>query len=127
MITFWHPVKQTKHHKKVQHLKAITAASDKCVLVTKKLQEDISELMKMQRSVLNVQKSRQQVSTFNLTLCDAIGSTLDARQVHIEPIHVAMTTTLVIIANDQQVFLWQINKTVRKLLKSNLANYTLIR
>lgn len=50
------------------------------------------------------------IGLYFLHLCDANGSTLVVKQVNIQPLFVAMTNAFVIIADEQVVLLWQINR-----------------
>ncbi|CAG0879889.1 unnamed protein product [Darwinula stevensoni] len=85
-VMFWNINTQEYHVRQVRSLIGIAAAGDHCVMASRL--EDGS-------------------GQHALVLCNAIGTPIDSKYVDIEPICVAMTSSLIFAASRDNVYVWQ--------------------
>lgn len=110
-IIFWDTTVNQKQVKYMKRLKQIAACGDYCVLITKLEDTQQNEWM--------------------IVLCNAVGCPLEQKTINIEPRHVTMSQTHVIVANNDTVYYWQYRtkgKTIeqQKKAKSGKENAFLI-
>lgn len=53
--------------------------------------------------------------SYQLILCNAIGSSVDTKYINIQPQYIAMTKTHVIVASEKIVYVWHYRTLVSKL------------
>jgi WD repeat-containing protein 35 len=92
-VIFWDSKTGDKYTKYVRKLMGIRAAGENCVL----------------------SKADDSGSQFILILCNAIGSPADSKYIDVEPVHMAMTQTHVIVASHDVIYVWQYRTMVSKL------------
>jgi WD repeat-containing protein 35 len=88
-ITFWNTKINEKCVKYMKSLLTIKAHGDYCVLVSKLTEPEC------------------QKDTWAIQLSNAIGCPVESKNIGIEPKHVAMNATHIIVASDDVVFYWQ--------------------
>jgi WD repeat-containing protein 35 len=86
-VMFWNVNTDERNLKYVKKLIAVRAGGEHCVFATRSDAEE-----------------KQQ---FALIVCNAIGSPVDSRYVDIEPLFLAMTSTHVVAASHEAVYVWQ--------------------
>ena len=84
-IIFWDVTVNEKHVKYMKRLQKIACCDEYCILVAKN--EDVA-------------------GQWYVVLCNAVGCPVDSKTITIEPKHVAMSKTHVIIASDDIVYYW---------------------
>ncbi|XP_024366604.1 uncharacterized protein [Physcomitrium patens] len=84
-VMFWDIVTGERYCKCVNHLIAVCAASEFCVLAT--LGEEPDQYV--------------------LILCNAIGNPVDSKYVKTQPLHVAMNLNFVFVASEFHVYMWK--------------------
>lgn len=104
VVVFWDTHNDEKYTKYIKHVTHIKSSDEYCVLVTKA--DDASG----QHIVI---------------VCNDIGSPVDSKYLHIEPLHVAMTNTHVIVASEDVVYLWMYKNSVVKQSQGELASVNL--
>ena len=93
-IIFWDTSVNEKHVKYMKRLQRIACCDEYCILVAKNEEVD---------------------GQWYVVLCNAVGCPIDSKTITVEPKHVAMSKTHVIIASDDVVYYWhyrQKNATV---------------
>jgi WD repeat-containing protein 35 len=98
-ICFWDTASDERHIKYVKQLIAIRAAGENCVFATKT--DDGS-------------------GQYILILCNAIGSPVDSKYIDVEPIYLAMTPYHIIVASQDNCYVWQFRTPVNKLTSISL-------
>lgn len=92
-IIFWDTTINEKHVKYMNRLQKIEACGDYCVLISK------------------VEKVENR---WSIVLCNAVGCPLESKTISVEPKHVAMSQTHVIVASDDVVYYWEYRKNSGK-------------
>ena len=92
-VIFWDSKTGEKYTKYVRKLTGIRAAGDNCVL----------------------SKADESGNQHILILCNAIGSPVDSKYIDVEPVHMTMTQTHVIVASNDVIYVWQYRTMVSKL------------
>jgi len=100
VVVFWDTVSDEKYTKYIKQVTHIRSSDEYCVLVTKA--DDSS-------------------GQYILIVCNDIGSPVDSKYLHIEPLHVAMTNTHVIVASEDVVYIWMYRSSVTKHSQGDLA------
>jgi len=100
VVVFWDTQSDEKYTKYIKQVTHIRSSDEYCVLVTKA--DDSS-------------------GQYILIVCNDIGSPVDSKYLHIEPLHVAMTNTHVIVASDDVVYVWMYRASVVKQSQGDLA------
>jgi WD repeat-containing protein 35 len=85
-IIFWDVLINEKHVKYMKRLQKIAACDEYCCLIA---------------------KNESQANQWYVVLCNAVGCPIDSKTITIEPKHVAMSKTHIIIASDEVVYYWQ--------------------
>lgn len=85
-IIFWDVLINEKHVKYMKRLQKIAACDEYCCLIA---------------------KNESQANQWHVVLCNAVGCPIDSKTITIEPKHVAMSKTHIIIASDEVVYYWQ--------------------
>lgn len=93
VVVFWDTQSDEKYTKYIKHVTHIRSSDEYCVLVTKA--DDAS-------------------GQYIVIVCNDIGSPVDSKYLHIEPIHVAMTNSHVIVASEDVVYIWMYRNSVTK-------------
>jgi len=93
VVVFWDTQSDEKYTKYIKHVTHIRSSEEYCVLVTKA--DDASG----QHIVI---------------VCNDIGSPVDSKYLHIEPLHVAMTSSHIIVASEDVVYIWMYRSSVSK-------------
>lgn len=93
VVVFWDTHSDEKYTKYIKQVTHIRSSDEYCVLVTKA--DDSS-------------------GQYILIVCNDIGSPVDSKYLHIEPMHVAMTNTHVVVASDDVVYIWMYRSSVTK-------------
>lgn len=99
-VAFWDTVSDERHIKYVKQLITIRAAGDNCVFAT---------------------RTDDNSGQYILILCNAIGSPVDSKYIDVEPLYLAMTEHHVIVASNEQVYVWQYRNPVSKLASNRGA------
>eukprot|EP00053_Salpingoeca_punica_P010039 m.90373 g.90373 ORF g.90373 m.90373 type:complete len:1153 (-) comp15261_c1_seq1:288-3746(-) len=84
-VVFWETTLNGRSSKYVKNLIDIAAAGDHCVLVT---------------------RSEDNPDQFSLIVCNAIGTPIDSKQIDIHPLFVSMTSTHIVAASRECVYVW---------------------
>ena len=84
-IIFWDVQVNEKHVMYMKRLQKIASCDEYCILVA---------------------KNEEVANQWYVVLCNAVGCPVDSKTVTIEPKHVAMSKTHVIIASDEVVYYW---------------------
>lgn len=92
-IIFWDTKINEKYVKYMNRLQRVEACGDYCVLISK------------------VEGGNDE---WSLVLCNAVGCPIDTKVIGIEPKHVAMSATHVIVASDDVVYYWEYRKSNSK-------------
>jgi WD repeat-containing protein 35 len=100
VVVFWDTQSDEKYTKYIKQVTHIRSSDEFCVLVTKA--DDSS-------------------GQYILIVCNDIGSPVDSKYLHIEPLHVAMTNTHVIVASEDVVYIWMYRNSVTKHSQGDLA------
>lgn len=100
VVVFWDTHSDEKHTKYIKHVTHIRSSDEFCVLVTHA--DDSS-------------------GQYIVIVCNDIGSPVDSKYLHIEPLHVAMTNSHVIVASEDVVYLWMYRNSVTKQAQGELA------
>mmetsp|Transcript_3004 Transcript_3004/g.7686 ORF Transcript_3004/g.7686 Transcript_3004/m.7686 type:complete len:1249 (+) Transcript_3004:101-3847(+) len=100
VVVFWDTQSDEKYTKYIKQVTHIRASEEYCVLVT--MADDAS-------------------GQYILIVCNDIGSPVDSKYLHIEPMHVAMTNTHVIVASEDVVYIWMYKSSVTKHSQGELA------
>jgi WD repeat-containing protein 35 len=95
-ITFWNTKINEKCVKYMKSLQFIRACGDYCVLISK------------------LNEPENQRDTWLIQLCNAIGCPVESKHIGIEPKHVAMNATHIIVASDDVVYYWQYRSSLGK-------------
>jgi WD repeat-containing protein 35 len=96
-VIFWDTKTDDTYKKYVRKLVDMRAAGDNCVLA----------------------KADDTGNQYILILCNAIGSPVDSKYVEVEPLHMAMTETHVVLASDDVIYVWQYRTMVSKLTSAS--------
>lgn len=89
-IIFWDISINEKHVKYMKRLQQIATSEEYCVLVAKIEPEP-----------------GKHIPQWILVLCNAVGCPIDSKTITIEPKHVCMNKTHIIVANEDVVYVWQ--------------------
>jgi len=100
VVVFWDTQGDEKYTKYIKHVMHIRSSDEYCVLVTKA--DDSS-------------------GQYIIIICNDIGSPIDSKYLHIEPLHVAMTNSHVIVASEDVVYIWMYRSSVAKQSHGDLA------
>jgi WD repeat-containing protein 35 len=100
VVVFWDTQSDEKYTKYIKQVTHIRSSDEYCVLVTKA--DDSS-------------------GQYILIVCNDIGSPVDSKYLHIEPVHVSMTNTHVIVASEDVVYIWMYRSSVTKHSQGDLA------
>jgi len=100
VVVFWDTQSDEKYTKYIKHVMHICSSDEYCVLVTKA--DDSS-------------------GQYIIIVCNDIGSPVDSKYLHVEPIHVAMTNSHVVIASEDVVYIWMYGSSVKKQSHGDLA------
>mmetsp|Transcript_32306 Transcript_32306/g.92700 ORF Transcript_32306/g.92700 Transcript_32306/m.92700 type:complete len:1232 (-) Transcript_32306:146-3841(-) len=100
VVVFWDTQGDEKYTKYIKHVTHIRSCEEYCVLVTKA--DDSS-------------------GQYIVIICNDIGSPVDSKYLHIEPMHVAMTNSHVIVASEDVVYIWMYRSSVTKQTQGDLA------
>eukprot|EP00747_Dinoflagellata_sp_TGD_P185914 gnl/TRDRNA2_/TRDRNA2_42708_c0_seq1.p1 gnl/TRDRNA2_/TRDRNA2_42708_c0~~gnl/TRDRNA2_/TRDRNA2_42708_c0_seq1.p1 ORF type:complete len:1239 (+),score=279.59 gnl/TRDRNA2_/TRDRNA2_42708_c0_seq1:153-3869(+) len=101
VVVFWDTQRDEKYTKYIKQVTHIRSSDEYCVLVTKA--DDSS-------------------GQYILIVCNDIGSPVDSKYLHIEPIHVTMTNTHVIVSSEDVVYIWMYRSSISKHSQGELAN-----
>mmetsp|Transcript_20542 Transcript_20542/g.58181 ORF Transcript_20542/g.58181 Transcript_20542/m.58181 type:complete len:1228 (-) Transcript_20542:92-3775(-) len=93
VVVFWDTQSDEKYTKYIKHVTHIRSSDEYCVLVTKA--DDSS-------------------GQYIIIVCNDIGSPVDSKYLHIEPLHVAMTKSHVVVASEDVVYIWMYRNSVTK-------------
>jgi WD repeat-containing protein 35 len=93
VVVFWDTQSDEKYTKYIKHVTHIATSDEFCVLVT---------------------KADDQSNQHIVIVCNDIGSPVDSKYLHIEPIHVAMTNNHILIASEDVVYIWMYRSSVVK-------------
>lgn len=93
VVIFWDTQGDEKYTKYIKHVMHIRSSDDYCTLVTKA--DDSS-------------------GQYIIIVCNDIGSPVDSKYLHIEPLHVAMTNSHVVVASEDVVYIWLYKPSVTK-------------
>jgi len=85
-VLFWDVNADMRYTKSIKKLLGIRASGDNCVLATSTGEGD---------------------GQYALLLCNAIGSPIESKYINVEPLHMTMTPTHVVVASAETVYLWQ--------------------
>jgi WD repeat-containing protein 35 len=100
VVVFWDTQSDEKYTKYIKQVTHIRSSDEYCVLVTKA--DDAS-------------------GQYILIVCNDIGSPVDSKYLQIEPLHVAMTNTHVIVASEDVVYIWMYRSSITKHSQGDLA------
>jgi len=100
VVVFWDTQSDEKYTKYIKHVTHIRSSDEYCVLVTKA--DDSS-------------------GQYIIIVCNDIGSPVDSKYLHIEPLHVAMTNSHVVVASEDVVYIWMYRNSVTKQSHGDLA------
>ncbi|CAE8633546.1 unnamed protein product [Polarella glacialis] len=101
VVVFWDTQSDEKYTKYIKHVTHVRSSDEYCVLVTKA--DDAS-------------------GQYIVIVCNDIGSPVDSKYLHIEPLHVAMTNSHVIVASEDVVYIWMYRNSVSKQPQGDLPN-----
>lgn len=93
-VIFWDIKTDTKIIKYVKNLLAIRTCGEFCILITKA--EDNSD-------------------TYSIILCNSIGSPVDNKIINIEPTHISMSKTHIVISSLDHLYCWQYKNQIARL------------
>jgi WD repeat-containing protein 35 len=82
-VIFWNIANDKKHIKFLRNLIHIKAAGDMCCLIT-----EIDE------------------ETWQIDLCNSIGSPIDTKMINVHPVMASMTKTHIIVCSEDNVYIW---------------------
>jgi len=100
VVVFWDTQSDEKYTKYIKHVRHIRSSEEYCVLVTKA--DDSS-------------------GQYIVIVCNDIGSPVDSKYLHIEPLHVTMTNSHVVVASEDVVYIWMYRSSVTKQPVGDLA------
>jgi WD repeat-containing protein 35 len=100
VVVFWDTHSDEKYTKYIKNVMHIRSSDEYCVLVTKA--DDSS-------------------GQYIIIICNDIGSPVDSKYLHIEPQHVAMTNSHVIVASEDVVYIWMYRSSVTKQSNDSLT------
>jgi WD repeat-containing protein 35 len=105
---FWDTHSDERHTKQVKRLAAIRAAGENAVLATRSDHKAVQLTVTQPPSRAGGAPREREVvlRQHNLILCNAIGSPVDSKELSLEPVHLAMTPTHVVVADDKSVYVW---------------------
>lgn len=102
-VCFWAVDSNERHVKYVKNFMMVRSAGEHCVFVT---------------------RAEDAPGQYILILCNAIGSPVDSKYIDIEPVFVSMTPYHLIVASNDEVYVWQFRSAV---VKSTLKSAALAR
>eukprot|EP00927_Polykrikos_kofoidii_P070639 TRINITY_DN67050_c0_g1_i1.p1 TRINITY_DN67050_c0_g1~~TRINITY_DN67050_c0_g1_i1.p1 ORF type:complete len:1238 (+),score=226.96 TRINITY_DN67050_c0_g1_i1:119-3832(+) len=100
VVVFWDTQSDEKYTKYIKHVTHIRSSDEYCVLVTKA--DDSS-------------------GQYIIIICNDIGSPVDTKYLHIEPVHVAMTNSHIIVSSEDVVYIWMYRASVTKQAHADMA------
>ena len=95
-IVFWDTVSGNRHYMHLKNLRKIISCDDHCCIITRNAKSEID---------------------WNVYLYNSDWDAIDAKITQIEPIHVSMNKTHVIIASKENVYYWQYRIRIEKTLE----------
>eukprot|EP00439_Symbiodinium_sp_Y106_P080708 s175_g19.t1 len=101
VVVFWDTHSDEKYTKYIKHVTHIRSSEEYCVLVTKA--DDASG----QHIVI---------------VCNDIGSPVDSKYMQLDPVHVAMTNSHVIVTSEDVVYIWSYRTSVSRQAQGDLAS-----
>jgi WD repeat-containing protein 35 len=102
-VAFWDLHSQEKHVKLVKDLKLLRAAGENALLISGPFQSN----GKSSNANSNSSQQQQQLQ-HSVTLCNAIGSALEVRQLDMcAPKYATMTQCHIVVADERVVYVWQ--------------------
>jgi WD repeat-containing protein 35 len=101
-VVFWDTQSegQEKYTKYIKHVTHIRSSDDYCTLVTKA--DDSS-------------------GQYIIIICNDIGSPVDSKYLQIEPLHLSMTNSHVVVASEDCVYIWMYRGSVSKQAQNDLG------
>ena len=84
-VTFWNIKSNDKYQKHVKSLLSMASAGEHCILAT---------------------RNEDNLNPYGLILCNSIGTPVDSKYINIEPLFVTMTSSHVIAASKESLFVW---------------------
>lgn len=94
-IVFWNTVTDEKYYRIVKKLVCIAGSGEHCVLASQ-----------------NEDESGQ----FSLVLCNSLGSPVDSKTLHFEPLYLAMNNLHIVACSEDCVYVWQYRSQVSRFL-----------
>eukprot|EP00929_Paragymnodinium_shiwhaense_P008039 TRINITY_DN111964_c0_g1_i1.p1 TRINITY_DN111964_c0_g1~~TRINITY_DN111964_c0_g1_i1.p1 ORF type:complete len:1227 (-),score=335.65 TRINITY_DN111964_c0_g1_i1:276-3956(-) len=100
VVVFWDTQSDEKYTKYIKHVSHIRTSDEYCVLIT---------------------KADDNSGQYIVIICNDIGSPMDSKYLNIEPLHVSMTNSHVVIASEDIVYIWNYRSSVSKQSQGELA------
>jgi WD repeat-containing protein 35 len=99
-IVFWNTSTDEKYYRIIKKLISIAGSTEHCVLAS---------------------QAEDEAGQYNLVLCNAIGSPVDSKSLHFEPLYLAMNGLHVIACSEDCVYVWQYRSQVSRFLSLDAA------